>query len=240
MDNMIVIDVPENAKIKVTVGTPLGLTSILYSIEDTVDVVVPICKPLRAKPEEIFQLVTHVIGDTIKQDEVLATKKGVFGVKKVLSPKSGTLRNIDHVSGTITIEVEKTATQSHTAPVEGIVSSLDKTRGIISISVPNGQEYDTELISELAGGEASYVKLSYLATDLSVVKDKVVIIQEITPAAASKFEALDAIAIVYLTGTHSLKTAHAKVKTEKDFEQLVRAGKKKIVLLPKQKKIVAY
>ncbi len=241
MSQEVIVDLPQNAKVSVTVGTPLGLTSKLYTISDTEDLILPITTELKAKPEDIFQLVNLVIGDLVKKGDVLAQKKGVFGMKKVISPESGKLTAINHVTGEITISVEKSETKSLLAPVEGTVTNIDTTRGAIVISVPSGEEFSVEIISDqAAGGEISYVDVSYITSDLSSVKDKIVVIEEISPAAASKFEVLDAVAFIYLTGSHSSPTPHAKIKNKQDFEKLKGSKKKKAVLLPKQKKIITY
>src|SRR3990167_1376266 len=240
MNQDIIINIPQGAKINVSIGTPIGLTTKLYTVSDTEDVLIPITKPLKTKPEEIFQLLNHVIGYSIKLDELLAVKRGVLGTKKVYSPVEGKLKIIDHETGEVVIEVQKTATKDFLSPADGVVTQIDQNRGSLSISISPGDEIEVDFITNLTGGEMSFIELGYMAADLTNIKDKVIINEKIMPATASKFEALDAIAFVYLSGNHSADLPHAKVKDSKEFEKLKNSNKKKAVMLPKIKRIIVY
>lgn len=240
MINDVIIDVPSNAKISVTVGMIISLKTKLFLISDTDDIIVPITKPLKTKAEDVFKLVDHVIGDKIVIDEVLAQKKGLVGVRKILSPVSGVLKSINHETGEIVITVEKSTTNEFLSPIEGKISNIDQKNKIISISVSIADQVDVEFVTELIGGEISFVESSISGIDLTNVRDKIVVIEEITPTIASKFEALDALAFIYLNGSHNAKIAHAKVTSNHEFDKLKKTKDKMAVLLPKRKKIVVY
>lgn len=240
MDRIITIDIPDNSKINVDVGTLLSLESILYTASETEDVVVPITSPLNVDSNDIFKHITCLIGSSVKKGDMLASKKGVLSTKKIHSPVEGTVSSINHDTGEMVISVAKSDKISFNSPVEGKVASIDQRGGFVSVSIPTGTEFEVEKVSAVSGGKITSVEVSYLQTDMSQIHKRVVIIPEITPAAASKFEALDAIAIVYHTGSHNSKIPHAKVKQMSDLDKIIKSSQKNLVLLPNIKRIIVY
>lgn len=240
MDRQITINTPLHAKIVVSKGTPIGHNSTLYTISDTEDLVIPISNNLGIRPEEIFKFTTRVIGDKIARNDILAQKKGLLGTKKVLSPVEGILSSISHDNGEITISVEKSASEAFNSPVEGTVVSIDKNRGSLVVTIPAGTEIDAEIISDTAGGKISYIDMNNSSATATQIKNKVIVVENLTPALASKFDALDGLAIVYLNGTHTSELKSAKVKNKAEFDKIATLKKENIVLLPTIKKIIVY
>ena len=92
----------------------------------------------------------------------------------------------------------------------------------------------------VCGGEISYITLDYINVDESVVRDKVIIINTITPASASKFDALGALGLIYMSGTHSADIPYANIKKEEDFKKLEKMLQKKAFFISNKKSIVFY
>lgn len=240
MDYDAVINVPDNATIVVKTGTVVGCSSPLYEINKSIPTVVPVSELLHCKPEDIFHVLVHVIGDSVKEHDVIAQKKGVIGKKKVYAPVAGVIDSIDHNNGTITLNTNQKESEVKLAQVEGIIKQIDTVKNTILITIVKGIEFDVNEISGEGGGEISLISHDFETIDISMVHDKIVLIKTIFPALASKFDALGAIGIVYESGNHTADIPYVQLKHLDDFIKLESLKNKKMYFITHKKKILVY
>src|SRR4030065_1627239 len=64
---------------------------------------IAIAKNLNVPPQKIFHYLKKFVGESIEKNETIASNKGLFTTKKVISKHSGLIKEINHSDGSITI-----------------------------------------------------------------------------------------------------------------------------------------
>lgn len=183
-----------------------------------------VAKDLGISPESIFMHLIKVVGENIKRGDSIAEKKTFLGKKSVHSDFEGTVHEVNHQEGIVTIQtLQETGSILHSFFM-GEIEGVDGTQ--ISLKVKSSQSFDLEFAGCDFGGElliaSSAKNLSQLTTD--DVSQKVIVIKEISNADAVRLDVLDEAGLILPAENKqeydSLKN-YAKLKNKKDWDSVV-------------------
>jgi len=122
-------------KVSVKIGDEVAPNMILAEGKITAGFrVVNLAKELGVGIQEALKFISRPLGSNIFCGELLATKKGIFGLgeKIILSPDDGILDYYDEKSGILRIKLFP-KTVKLACGVWGIVDDIDETKGVITI-----------------------------------------------------------------------------------------------------------
>lgn len=154
-----------------------------------------IAEELGIPNDKIFMHVSKIVGDTVEANEILATKKSAFGSKQISSPKSGIIKQIDHETGSLTIETSSETSSIINCYFVGMVKEIADSS--ITLNVKSSDHYKLKDVVGDFGGELLYRHEQHL-TDLTEddLLHKVVITESIKPAEAVRLDVLGAQGII--------------------------------------------
>lgn len=158
-------------------------------------ITVNIASHLGIAPADIFLSVKKVVGDEVKGGEVLAEKKTILSVKKFISPREGTVREINHEEGTMVIEVTEQKSETSRCFFTGTIEKI--TPDQICLKVGTAAEFALAKTDATFGGMIAFLE----AADVTSVTqekiiDHVIFIPTITPYEQAKIETLGAAGFV--------------------------------------------
>lgn len=122
-------------KVNVKIGDEVAPNHILAEGKTAAGFrVVNLAKELGANPSEAIKFISRPLGNNIFAGELLASKKGVFGLgeKKLLAPDDGILDFYDEKTGILRIKLFP-KTVKLACGVWGIVDDIDEAKGVIII-----------------------------------------------------------------------------------------------------------
>jgi hypothetical protein len=246
---------PEGYTSKVSVNDKLAAGDVIaistFKNKSALESTINVAFYFNISPQDISKILKKNLGDAISEGEVLAEKKGGLGKssKKLISQFSGTVSKIDQTNGDVGIsnalgETEKETLETIISPVDGIVDFCNNEKIVIKT------DRDTILATDGLGLEAEgeVIFLGKLEeTELnSEMTGKIILAESIDRISLFKAIGLDAIGIVIksLEGTDFIDleqkriTMPVMVVSEEDYKKLVKADKKKLYLVGKDKTIV--
>lgn len=170
---------------KIDFNTPLLDKKISKEVE------ILVARELGINPKNIFRYLSKLVGETIKKNEIVASKKSFFSTKKVKSAVDGIIKEINHHEGLLIIEsVDQKSTQT-LSPFKGKVEKVSKNH--IDISLTKGQEFPLKKAKFDFGGEVFYLDHNTsLNLSSSDIENKIVFSENISSFLQTKTEALGA------------------------------------------------
>jgi hypothetical protein len=102
---------PNEANVLVKAGDKVDLETKILTIAKKALIRINVAKKLNIAPEKIFQSLKKFVDDEIKKGDKLAYKKTLFSNKYVFSDYDGILKEINHQTGEVIIEVDDPKTQ---------------------------------------------------------------------------------------------------------------------------------
>jgi len=154
-----------------------------------------IAQELGIPNDKIFMYVTKIVGDAVEANEIIATKKTTFSLRQVASPISGTITQIDHEVGTISIETFSETSGVIKCFFKGVVKEVKNSD--VTLEVKSSDKYKLRDVVDDFGGEVLYVERQQLA-DLTEedLRNKVVFTESIKPSEAVRLDVLGARGLV--------------------------------------------
>lgn len=245
------LEIAKNATLKIKKGDQIDFDQDLYHWKKRNQVKLNIASSLKIKPESIFQHLVKIIGEQVKKGETVAVKKGLLSSRKVNSHLDGTLTDINHQTGEITIETEKEGAKKNDRKDKIIKSNFKGTveeikNNLLKIKIENGQQFDLRQANQDGGGEAFYFKdeEQYFTISLDEIGQKIVVIEELKSHLVTKCEALGCAGFLFLKSALDVasKTTFpfAKIKRIDDFKKIVELKKKYVIFSQADKILIAY
>lgn len=213
-----------NITLLIQEGQKVDTTTPYYEKNSTDHVKIPLATILRFPPDKIFMALHKLVGETVHKGDVLADYKGLFGIREYISEHTGTISEINHTDGSITINVHSEERNTIYCSFIGEVDEI--TSDIISLKVKEAKEYPIEETSHHFGGQTFYYNDS---TKSMVTEDKVehavIIAENIPPYDQVKIEALGGRAFV-TTQELPEKTSYpvARISRIQDYKNIIKAS----------------
>ena len=223
------IQLPEHGRILVASGDLLDFSTPIFSSKTETQVVVQITSRLRIRPEKIFSVLQKSIGDSVKEHEVIAQKKGWLGSDKILIESSGVIKEICHEDGTVVISGESADLYTQQGGIKGEVVSVDAEG--VTVLLKDARKFDLLPVSDVKstywGGSCYYLDTSPYNLTIEQISGKVNVVHEATPYILTKCDALGGVGVV--TGQTMPKHATfpcVQLQNSSDFEKIIELKKK--------------
>ncbi|HLL61188.1 MAG TPA: hypothetical protein VK338_05705, partial [Candidatus Nitrosocosmicus sp.] len=101
----ITLTLPKDAELHIKNGDQIDFGDKFFSVYSSELVTINVAEKLHIKPETIFHYLNKIIGEEIKKDEIIALKKNGLMTHKIVSDYNGRLKEIDHHTGAIILNV---------------------------------------------------------------------------------------------------------------------------------------
>lgn len=231
------LNIPDDVEILVKKGQLVDYSTPLWEkkFEETTEI--DIAKKLAIKPEKIFDYLKKFISDKVKKNEVIAEKKGLLFNKKILSPKEGEIKEINHELGAVIIG-SLTKMQIIYSFFKGEI--VDVERLLIKVKVTDGHPYLIKKTDKELGGDVYYYQTNKFLT-ADDVEEKIVVFNEINSLHQIKIEALGAKAFI---GAKPIPEAShlpfIQLKNQKDIEKIFHFKKSACIIVKNESKIIFY
>jgi hypothetical protein len=182
------------------------------------EVVVEVADTLGIEAKAIFKHLKADLGEFLKEGQVLAEKKGLFGGQKVLAPKDAEVRGINHEDGTVTLAVNETTDVPFGLKAKFVKKEkggnllFEAARGV---EIPVQTSLDTNF-----GGQCSYISSSGDVT-IDNCERKIIVSEGIDLMDQAKMAALGPMAVVsYEASYHDLAVPLLLLEDKSDWQSL--------------------
>ncbi len=219
------ITVPVTGDLLIKIGDNVDFSTPLVNKNTKKEVKIPLARALHINPKKIFTVLSKFVGDSIKKGDVVAVYKTFLGKNKYVSEHDGTLKEVNHVDGTIILEIDSDEKTQLNAFFKGEIVEIDtkthKDKSVIHFKVKNAKHFAMKDAIEFFGGP-----IFYNSGELSTVTDEtvngyVVCAQSLLSYEQIKLETLGAKGFILL---HSLPEhahiPHAKIRELPDWDEL--------------------
>lgn len=214
------IKLPENAEILIQAGQTVDFSTPLLRKKATNSTTVPLADLLKFPPEKIFMSLKKVVGDEVKKGDLIAEHKGIFSTKQYFSSIDGIIREIDHLTGSLTMELQSNKDSIVACFFQGEVDTVGD--GFIELKVNNAKKMDTEEYKHYMGGPVFYIEdVEKLLTEDDVL-EKILVGENINALDHAKIETLGAKGFISktkapLNGIHQIILINSE-----DLSQLMK------------------
>jgi len=183
------ISVP--GKLQLTVGQTVEFDTPLVRTVTKDIIRLQIALELGIPNDKIFMHISKIVGDTVEANEILASKKSTFSSKQISSPRSGTITQIDHETGSVFIETSSESSGVTKSYFEGVVHKINDSD--ITLDVKSSNQYKLKDVVGDFGGEVVYREELHLA-DLTEddLKNKVIFTESVRPGEMVRLDVLGA------------------------------------------------
>jgi hypothetical protein len=241
---------PEGYVAKVSAGDKLVAGQVIAEKKAALasNKTLQIAKFFNTPPKNTQKLLKKHLGDGVLEGDILAVKKGPFGVgsKTFISQFSGTITKIDEETGEITIRVaggEGTA-KTIISPVDGSVEICDNEKIVIKTEKQAVVALDG--LGEEGEGEILYSETLEGTKLNKEIAGKVILASVIDKVLVFKAIGLEAVGLITetLEGTDIIELQEKKIimpiliVNDADFKRLVKQNGKRVYLRGKDKSIV--
>lgn len=218
---ILTIPLPERGKPLIKVGQRVDFNTPLFEEKIQKEVKVYISQKIGVSPKKIFQHLKKLVGDTIQAGDLLAEHKSFISRRHYKSEYTGILKEINHVDGSILIEVSGDDRTMRKAFFSGEVAKVEE--GSLQIKVTSANEYEIKNAKDTYGGKTLYVRKESDSLDEESVVGNVVIANSLSEYHQTKVEALGAAGFATLHVLNEITGIPTVLfKQIKDFEDAVK------------------
>lgn len=187
----ITITFPEDSKLLVKEGQKVDFTTPFITQSTLEEVKVTLSSMLGFPPDKIFLYLHKFVGEKVEKDELLAERKAMLSTKQYYCEHTGTIKEINHYDGSVTIESQMDETSEYPCYFKGTIEQIDKTSLILKVG--KAKEIELQEKSHHFGGAVFYYKeeMASTVTEDDVI-DTVVVAERIPVYDQVKLEALGA------------------------------------------------
>ncbi|MFA9288539.1 MAG: hypothetical protein ACEQSA_01530 [Weeksellaceae bacterium] len=215
------VRVSTDGELLIKVGQIVDFKTPLKRSKSKKHVTVPLADLLKFKPEKIFLLLKKGIGDALRKGEMLAESKTMFSTKQYVSEFDGVLKEIDHETGSIVVEVREGDQETEFCFFSGEVTGIEQ--DIIELKVNKVQEFPLAENKQYVGSEVFY---HFNPTDTVTdddIDDKCICTLELSPLDNPKLEALGAKGLITFKKPSILSSIkHLFLKKEEDLHEVMK------------------
>lgn len=225
------IPVPKNGELTLKVGQMVDFTTSFIRFSQKNEIKVPLAHDLHIQPKRIFSYVKKLVGETIKEGEILAVKKTLLTNQYYKSQHNGIITEISHEEGYVLIEQAPSGSQTKNAYFKGEVFHVTPSEIKLTVQqlktfpLKNNPVREKEHKDQW-GGEVWY--LDNERPDKSVgemIFEKILLAETLSPYHQSKYEVLGIrgfVSIQELPQKTSLQNAVLKNKTDGEIIKTAR------------------
>lgn len=209
---------PSNTVCLLKEGSEIDFQTPLFEKKVEKELEVNIATELDIDPKNVFRYLKKLVGEKVEKDNLLGEKKGLFSTKKLFSPETGIIKEIDHHRGILIIITAGKDKNKILSPLKGEVEKVNKDS--LQIKVDKGEEFSVKNATADFGGEVLYFEpsSSYNSADLS---QKIIFIDKINSYLQVKTEALGIMGYVTLEKLPEETDIHSvTVKNLDDFKKI--------------------
>ncbi|MCS7093339.1 MAG: hypothetical protein NZL96_02855 [Patescibacteria group bacterium] len=183
------LPVTETAELLVKRGDQISFETPIFKSPKKRTITLNIAQQLGIKPEKIFKYLKKFVGEKVNQGDLVAFKKKLFGTKKILSPVTGLIKEIDHNQGVLRIEFSSSEKNVFLAPVKGEIENIE--RDFLEVRVSTGQSFPLKEKAITFGGEIFLFRSSiFFELKKESVDGKIIVAEKISAFEQAKLEAL--------------------------------------------------
>lgn len=237
---LVTLQLPKKAQAKVKPGQKVKVGDPFYSSLDEEEASISVVTTLGIKPADIFQYVTVVVGDTIKQGDVVAERKKFVGKKTTTSEVEGTVKHIDHAAGSIVVATYSSRGGTVQTFFTGEIKDVDTKALTVSVNVGKGVEIPAKGDVDCGGELAVFDEKEYFSITMEDVRDRIILTHTLQSHIETKLEALDAAGVIYVKGTPEGEIPCIKLSKKEDFDILAKGTQSHVVYSTHDNKLYAY
>lgn len=203
---------------EVNFGTPFVRRNAVEIIK------IPLASALGFSPDKIFIFLHKFVGDKVQRGELLAEKKAMMSSRQYLSEYDGTIKEINHYDGTVTLETPKEDTFEQNCFFKGTIEEIEG--NVLLLKISHGKQYPLMEAAPFFGGEVVLYD-SALGSQITEdeVNDHVIVADKLTSYDQTKLEALGAQGFVLLQNNDDpASVPTAMLKTVPEFEEIKKQG----------------
>lgn len=184
------IKLPEGSEILVQAGQTVDFSSPLLRKKATSITRIPLAEILKFPPEKIFLSLKKLVGDSVKHGDLIAENKGMFATKQYFSSVDGVIREVDHLTGSLNIELQSDDDSIISCFFQGEIDSIGD--GFLELKVDKAQKLDTLEHSHYLGGEVYYIADVEKPLTEDEILEKIIVGEALNPLDHTKIETLGA------------------------------------------------
>lgn len=221
MDFMLIdLKIPQDAKCLLKLGQEVDLDTPCYETGQQEEVDIFIAKELGIPPNKIFQYLKKLVGDPIRKNDLLATKKNFLTSNKFFSPVDGVIKEIDHNEGKLVVTAAGTDKLTVRTKIKGTVSKIDKYR--VGIEIKKASSFALKKTDAVFGGRIVLVRQENDPNlTLEEVAKKIAVIKSPNAYLQRKIEALQTTGFVTLMQiTEKTDFPSCQIKNPQDMDKI--------------------
>lgn len=236
----ITITLPERGELLAEKGTTIAQGDPLYRTKKEEARTINIAQKLKIKPQAIFNVLTKVVGENVKKNEVIASQKGFLSARTLRADHDGVIEKIDHLSGHVTVRIDKDANTIIQSFFTGTIK--DRENNHLIIEIEKGIAIELEMASTDWGSASFYLtdETRYFTINEEDIKNKTVIAEHLTPQMQVKCEALGAAGFLLVKKNRRIDLPHAIFKNPEEWIHVVESKKPSILCSALENKAVIY
>lgn len=191
----LIVKVPPNSDLLISPGQTVDFNTPLLRKKSTQAKMVPLANILKFEPDKIFMNLRKLVGEELRPGDLIAEHKTVFATKQYYSEVNGTITEINHMTGSIVIEMVTENDNEMNCFFKGEVVQIAENR--IELKVKKYKEFDIFPIKQYFGAEVFYIQpgTTPIITEEDV-ENKFICAEEIKPFEQVKLEALGAVGMI--------------------------------------------
>jgi hypothetical protein len=233
------IHLQEKGELLVSVGQEVDFSTPMLRTSSSQLISLPIAEILQFHPEKIFLNLKKLVGDEIKEGDLLAEHKTMFSNKQFFSEYFGIIKEINHQTGAVIVEIQTDKPRIVNCFFKGEVSGL--VDGALELKVKHYKEFDINPVKEYFGAEVFYLIGNNGSLTEEDIENKCIVAEEIKPYEQIKLEAFDAKGVITVPGSN-IQTDLMKIELRQpaDFEAVKQLQYPCCIVGPSRNTIVIY
>lgn len=235
----LVIHLPEKGDLIVSTGQEVDFSTPMLRTSSTQLISLPIAEILQFHPEKIFLNLKKLVGDTIREGDLLAEHKTMFANKQFFSEYVGVIKEINHQIGTVIVEIETDKPRIVNCFFKGEISGIGD--GVLELKVKHYKEFDINPVKEYFGAEIFYMMGNNGSLTEEDIEHKCIVTEEMKPYEQIKLEAFDAKGVITMPDSN-IQTNLMKIELRQpaDFATLKQLQYPCCIVGPSRNTIVIY
>ncbi|HLD27209.1 MAG TPA: hypothetical protein VJB63_04630 [Patescibacteria group bacterium] len=236
---LITMSLPKNAELLAEKGKKITYHDPLYRMHNGSDHIIDIGQKLSISPKHIFNYMIKMVGEKVRKNEIIAHRKNTFSVKNVHADTDGVIQKIDHLSGHITIHIDKDENHIVQSFFTGTIQ--EKENNTLTIYLEKGQRIELVDITHDSGGKIFYFtdESLYFNINEEGIKNRIVIIEYLSPHIQIKCEALGARGFGYVEKKGQIVLPHMVFKKD-DYIKMLQSRQTFIICSAFEKSAILY
>lgn len=214
------VKLPDDAELLIQAGQSIDFSTPFLRKKATSTIRVPLAEILKFPPDKIFLSLKKVVGDSVQKGDLIAEHKGMLSTKQYFSSVDGIIREIDHLTGTMTIELESGEENIIPSFVMGEIESVGD--GYIELKVNRAKKIDVEESTHYMGGPTFYIADVEKPLTEDDIFEKVIVGHNVNPLDHAKIETLGAKGFVSNTKVPLGGIKQITIMNAEDLEDLMK------------------